>query len=423
MPLRKKHVRRIVLVLLFAFVLGPLLGLTLYGLWVRRGGYEGQIETELETRLRCKARVRGARPTGFKTAAADEVDLIWRAGGGQLAIRLDGVDAEANRFGWYINAANGAVSLDGPNPAETLAALNQRLVQVDGEARLMMVRVASLDVALDLGPATVAGTCFAVASSDADSTWVVNFRPKDFMVGPARALEADVKPFAVLTLNAASDGGVFGGLKVDVKDVQIASILRPPSRGANGGSDGKAAGVLDLAINWRRPETAPHTGRRAETVAVAARVHDLDLADWTRGMPGGPVTGKAELAVEYSKSRGAAGQLVISLVSEEGGQVSGETLRWLQERSAGFGGAGRLLPGRIGYDHLAVRYRIVGGRVWVEGKLAAPAVSLFGQADGAVPILTTRLFGADVPLLWASPEVVDASDLWSVVCEAAGAGP
>ncbi len=50
-------------------------------------------------------------------------------------------------------------------------------------------------------------------------------------------------------------------------------------------------------------------------------------------------------------------------------------------------------------------------------------MSLFGQADGAVPILTTRLFGADVPLLWASPEVVDASDLWSVVCEAAGAGP
>ncbi|MCX5649054.1 MAG: hypothetical protein NTX40_08175 [Planctomycetota bacterium] len=42
MALRKKHVRRIVFVLLFLLVLGPLALLALYGSWVGSGGMNAE---------------------------------------------------------------------------------------------------------------------------------------------------------------------------------------------------------------------------------------------------------------------------------------------------------------------------------------------------------------------------------------------
>jgi len=58
MPVRKKHVRRIVLALLVVGVLAPVAALVLYGLHVRSGAYARAVEQTLVLRLR-----RGTRRT------------------------------------------------------------------------------------------------------------------------------------------------------------------------------------------------------------------------------------------------------------------------------------------------------------------------------------------------------------------------
>ena len=399
MPLRKKHVRRIVLALLAAGVLGPLVFLACYAAYTRGGAYGRAIEMELASRLRCEATVRGARPTGVATAAADSVDLVWTAGEGRLALHLDGIRAERNSFGWYVTAADGSLSLTGPAPWDTLAALNQRLVQAGGAAQLVAITANRLKVDLDLDTLKVESTARAVGLSNL-STFTLSLFPPDQGAARARAArdEADsFQPVAILRLNPSSDRGVFDGLRVEAKDVPLSTVRRMLRT-----DSAPARGTADVSIAWHWPEAKANA---AGTTSIRASAHKIDLAEWTQGIPGGPISGTAELAVTHARGRQGAPATAVVLTSGAG-TLSDETLRWLAGLPAGLTAAGPISAKTIAFDRLALRCRIVGDRGQFEGPR---------DADGTIPILTCRMFGVDVPIVKAGTRTFDAAALWAVL--------
>jgi hypothetical protein len=383
MALRKKHVRRTVFVLLFLLVLGPLAGLALWGAWLRSGGMNAELERELASRLRCKACVNGVRPTGFKTALADRVELLWRTDPGNLAIVLEDLQAEANEFGWYVRAARGSVILAGPDPAATLAAINQRLVQGDEPSPLVSLVVERLDADLDLGLAQLSGEVAAVALSDTRIFRVTIFPPLSEEAG-----EVTPKWTVAVLLDPASDRGVFGGLKADAKDVpaaEIRELLGEPEEEAS-----RTAGTFDVSAHWHWPEGG------ADKAAASVRGRDLALADWTRNVPGGPITGKVQVYADYAKAGDGLARFACGLKGEGGGMVSAETLRWLEETLPSVHGYGWLLTRAIGYERLAVNFRTT-----------AEGLACLAEGDDSPPILVTELFGEEVPILWATAEPFD----------------
>jgi len=397
MALRKKHVRRTVFALLFLLVLGPLAALLLYGVWLRTGGMDARLERELASRLRCKALVRGAHPTGLQTAVADEVELVWQAGEGRLLVVLEDLKAEAGASGWYVRAPRGSVTLSGPDPAATLAAVNQRLVQSEPAPPLVSLVVERLRADLDLGLARLSGETVAIALSNAGA-FRVSFLPVDTLSAENVARLAGDTLVAPgwtvdLVLDAASDRGVFGGLKVDAKEVPAAEIRE--LLGHAQGEGGPAAGTFDASVAWRWPEAQP------DAATVTVQGDGLDLADWTASLPGGPLTGKAALRVAYRQSGDAAARVEWSLTSEQGGLVAAETLSHIEASVPAVEGFGDLLTGRIGYDRLSVHFRgLTDGR----GALA--------EGEESSPLITTTLFGEEVPILWATPEPFDGRAAW-----------
>jgi hypothetical protein len=414
MALRKKRVRRIVFVLLFLLVLGPLAFLALYGAWLSSGGMNAELERELASRLRCKTHVRGAQPTGLKTAAASHVELLWRAGPGHLAIVLEDLQAEANEFGWYVRAARGSVTLAGPDPAATLAAINQRLVQPSGHpgtgtaravaggtaavpgaetpqdaaqaSPLVSLVVEHLDADLDLGLARLSGEVAAVALSDTRIFRVTIFPPlsADAILSSTDSLLAPKWTVAVL-LDPTSDRGVFGGMKADAKDVpaaEIRELLGEPEEEAS-----RTAGTFDVSVRWRWPEG------EADKATVAVRGRDLELADWTRSVPGGPITGKVQVNADYAEVGEGLARLTCNLKGDGGGLVSAETLRWLEETLPSVHGYGWLLTDAIGYERLSMDFRTTD-----EG------FGCLAEGDDSPPFLVTELFGEEVPILWATAE-------------------
>ncbi len=392
MALRKKHVRRIVFVLLFLLVLGPLAFLVLYGAWLGSGGMNAELERELASRLRCKAHVRGAQPTGLKTAVASHVELLWRAGPGHLAIALEHLEAEANEFGWYVRAARGTVKIAGPDPAATLAAINQRLVQAETPqdaapaSPLVSLVVERLGADLDLGLARLSGEVAAVALSDTKVFRVTFFPPlsADAVLSSTDTLLAP-KWMVTMLLDPASDRGVFGGLKADAKDVpaaEIRQLLGEPEEEAS-----RTAGTFDVSVRWHWPEG------EADKATVAVRGRDLELADWTRNVPGGPITGKVQADIECAKAGHGPPRLACDLKGDGGGLVSAETLRWLEETLPSAHGYGGLLTNSIGYERLAVNFRTT-----------AEGLGCLAEGDDSPPLLVTELSGEEVPILWATAE-------------------
>ena len=392
MALRKKHVRRIVFVLLFLLVLVPLAFLALYGAWLGSGGMNAELERELASRLRCKAHVRGAQPTGWKTAVASHVELLWRAGPGRLAIALEDLEAEANEFGWHVRAARGAVKIAGPDPAATLEALNQRLVQAETPqdaaqaSPLVSLVVERLDGDLDLGLARFSGEIAAVALSDTRTFRVTFCSPlgADAVLSSTDTLLAP-KWMVTLLLDPASDRGVFGGLKADAKDVpaaEIRELLGEPEEEAS-----RTAGTLDVSVRWHWPEG------EADKAAASVRGRDLELADWTRNVAGGPITGKVQVDADYAEVGDGFARLTCNLKGDGGGLVSAEMLRWLEETLPPAHGYGELLRDSIGYERLAVNFRTT-----------AEGLGCLAEGDDSPPLLVTELFGEEVPILWATAE-------------------
>ena len=409
MPLRKKHVRTTVFVLLVAGVLGSLAALLGYGLHLRGGAYDRAIGAALASRLRCESAVRRARPTGLTTVAAESVHLAWTAGNGRLALALEDLQAKRNPDGttWTVTAATGRLSLAGQDPAATLAALNQRLVQVGGDVPVTHLYIQQLHVALVLDPLRVSRDVRAVLVPAEDGLAVHLFDPAA-MDRPSREVDAEaLAPLAALRLAPASERGVFTGFHADL-GLDAAAARRAlgiQSRGAGAKSGGKVA----VAVNWFWPEADP------DAATVSVEMPDMDLAAWTAGAPGGPVEGAGTLLVRYRRDRDGATALAVHLAAQDG-TISGPTLGWLDGLPAPLGGWGQALPERperVPFDRLAVTFEMAGTRA-----------RFLGQADrwGGVPVVTVRLLGTDVPLLRVSPRPFDVAGLWAALAGGLGVG-
>jgi hypothetical protein len=402
MPLRKKHVRRILAGLLLAVVLVPLAALAIYGLRLRGGSYGREVAAELESRLRAAAQVTGARPTGPSTAVADEIVLVWTAAGGRLVLRLSDLRAESNVYGWYVRAARGRLVLDSPDPMETLAALNQRLVQPVGQTRLVSLVVEQLDVRLRAGSRVLRTEVEVAALSNMTAYTVTAYRPEAFK-GPCRNEPLTASPLVSLRLNPASERGLFEFVKADFKGLPLGG--RPNADEGLPGAD-FVAGTLDLDADWNAASPPPAAAR------VRAVFHNLDLAAWTGGAPGGPLTGAAALTLAYDRKMRSpgAGELLVSLEAD-GGRATPAFLEWAETLPAGLCAAKPPGSAAVVFDRLAVRCRIVGNRGWFEG----PA-----DLTGNVPLATSRLPGIGLPLVWASSEQFDAREVWLPLAKALG---
>lgn len=401
MPLRKKHIRRIVVALLAVGVLGPLVILAFYVAHLRSGAYGRALEEELASRLRCEARVAGARPTGVATAAADAVELTWTAGEGRLTLRLEDLEADRKSDGWYVAAANGEVSLSGPTPLETLSALNQRLVQVNGTSPLAELSVGIVNIGLDLPPRRLQVCVAAIARAKGEG-YDVEFLPDPFRLSRFWRYppEPDVRTIGCLLLSPRSRNGVFAGLHAQVRTRGPLLLIREREEIADGSmSVTPMARVRELLIDWHWPQAEA----QSETFRVG--LDQSDMARWTKSLPGGPITGTAEVAVTYAKGCQGSATMEVSLTSGAG-TLSDETLRWLAGLPAGMAAAGPISAKTIAFDRLSLRCRIVGDRGQFEGPR---------DATGAIPLVTCRLFGVDVPILKAGARTFDAGALWAAL--------
>jgi len=365
------------------------------------GAYGRAIEAALAARLRCEAAVDGARPTGLETAAADGVTLSWTAAGGRLTLDLRDVEAIRNPDGvsWTVQADEGQLTLVGDDPAATLSAINQRLVQVEAGLPVNYLYVQRLALALALPPLQVDAEARLALFPDGEGLDVRLFDPA-LLDRATDEIDAEAfQPLARVRLAPGDAGGVFAGLRADLKDLPADAVRRALGLGR---SRGRARGTAAVTVDWPRP------GPDAEGATVSATVRGLDLAAWTAAAPGGGVEGTADLSVQYR--RRPSGECAVAVRLEgSGGTVAGETLRWLDGLGWPVGVPGAVPEGRVPMERLAVRLLGSDGR----GQFA-------GEADswGGIPLVTVRLLGRDVPVLRAASGPFDATGLWSALQEA-----
>jgi len=402
MPLRKKHVRWTLAAILVLLVCAVALAMTLYGLHLRTG-YARGLKAELESRLRCAAEVTGLRPQGLSAAAADEITLTWAAAGGRLVLGLSNVKAESNAYGWYVRAGRGQLALEGPAPLETLAALNQRLVQTEeGGTHLVSLGVERLDVRLDAGGRVLRTELQAVALSNMTAYTVTLCRSqagKRPMRGPSDEPQP-ARSLVCLRLSPASGRGLFESVKADIGGLPLG---RPATDAGKPAADVITA-TLDLDADWNAA-APPAAGNR-----VRAVFHDLDLAAWTGGVPGGPVTGAAALMLACVRPAAGLDEAEVCLESD-GGRLSPATLQWLGTLPAGLTSAAPAGADPVEFNRASVRCLIVGHRARFEGTT---------DSSGTLPLVTTRLMGMTVPLVQASVQPFDSREVWPMVAKALG---
>jgi hypothetical protein len=402
MPLRKKHVRWTLAALLVLAVCAAALAMTLYGLHLRTG-YARGLKAELESRLRCAAEVTGLRPQGLSAAVADDITLTWTAAGGRLVLRLSNVKAESNAYGWYVRAGRGHLALDGPAPLETLAALNQRLVQPEeGGTHLVSLVVERLDVRLNAGGRVLRTELQAMALSNLTAYTVTLCRPhagKGPMRGPSDE-PLPRRPLVCLRLAPASERGLFESVKADIGGLPLG---RPETDAGKPAADVITA-TLDLDADWSAG-APPTAGNR-----VRAVFHDLDLAAWTAGVPGGPVTGAAALTLACVRPAAGPDEVEVCLESD-GGRLSPATLQWLTALPAGLASAAPAGADPVEFSRASVRCLIVDHRARFEGTT---------DASGTLPLATTRLMGMTIPLVQASVQPFDVREVWPRVAKALG---
>jgi hypothetical protein len=398
MPLRKKHVRFILAGALTAAVLVPLAALVLYGFRMSDDAMGRDLAARLESRLRAGAKVTGVRPTGPCSATTDRVELTWAAAGGRLVLVLEDIMAERNAYGWAVRAARGRLTLDGPSPVETLAALNQRLVQPPASTDLASLAIERLQMRLDAGGRGLRTDVRAIASPSMAMYTISLYRPRGGK-GPAHdaADETAGRAIAMLRLDTAAAQGLLESLHVDAKGLPLGRS--PPMSGGAGKADADIAATLDLAADWSRTASA-----------ARAVFHELDLAAWTKKTPGGPLTGAAALTLVYERKARGTEELQVDLESD-GGRMTPAFLAWAETLPASLRAPRPAGPAAVDFDRLAVRCRIVGNRGWFEGP-TDPA--------GGVPLATSRLLGVDLPLVRASSHPFDAREVWPSLARALG---
>ncbi|MBM4017070.1 MAG: hypothetical protein FJ288_01875 [Planctomycetes bacterium] len=403
MYLRKKHLRWAVAAVLPVAAAAIAVAMTAWGLRVR--GHARAAAAELESRLRCRAVVTALRPTGPASAVAGAVDLAWTAGGGRLALRMEDIKAESNAYGCHVRAARGILALEGPAPLETLAALNQRLVQPAGAPGLASLVVERLDVRLDVGGRMLRTSIQAVALSNMTAYTVTLVRPETknaALLG--RGEDTLLRKLAVMRLNPASERGVLEYVKADIVSLALGRTAAGEPR-----ADAAIAGALDLEAEYEPADPA-------RPAHLRAALRDLDLEPWTRSMPGGPMTGRAALLLSCDRPAHGPAELELRLDSG-GGQISPALLEWLETLPAGLKAGATAGGGPLEFTGLCLRVRVTGNRARFEG----PA-----DAGGMAPIMTARVGGVEVPLVRASSRQFDVQEAWPPLAQALGldgAGP
>jgi hypothetical protein len=403
MPLRKKHVRWVLFTLAMAGGLGVPVGLVVYGVHLGGGAYGRAMERALASHLRCDAAVEGARPTGLATAAADAVRLEWTAADGRMTLDLSDVAAVRNPDGgsWTVEAAEGRLVLAGEDAEATLAAVNQRLVQVDAALPVHWLDVHRLDLDLALGPVRVeAATRFAVYPDD-DGLTVRIMDPSAPKLLPFHKVDPEaIHPLARLRLAPTDGGGVFAGLHADLEDLPADAVRRALRLGKPAAT---ARGTARVTVNWHWAEAD------ADAATVSAAVRDLDLAAWTASAPGGPIEGTADLAVRYRRAGPGDTAVALRLEAGEDASVPGETLAWLDRLGWPAAVPGAPPTGRVPLARFRVGLLVENGR----GRFV-------GTPDrwGGIPVATVRLLAYDVPVLRASAAPFDATGLWTAVRKA-----
>lgn len=379
-------------------VLGPLAALATYAWSLRGDAYSRAVAADLESRLRCEADVRGARPTGPASATADGVDLTWTTASGQVAFRLKNVSATRGPAGaWRVTAGHGRLEVQTQNLRETLESWNQRLVQPTGADTAVAVKVEGFTVALasDLVAAEERGT-FEFDVGLPTPLWA-RFH------GESAASQRPGNFRLAVHLDPRSPAGVFQMLSAHLEGVpaeRLARVLVGPSAAS------PMAGTARIDMQWARAGWQPPGPSADELRHIKVSAKGLDLAEWTRSLPGGPIQAAGTLDLDYTEGDRGDGQLAVGLVGGRG-SVSPETLRWLQNLPAGLKAADVAGGDRVAFDGLAVRCRVAGGRGRFEaGNLGGPT------------LITGRAFGIPVPLLTAAPRPFDAGALWTALLEA-----
>ncbi len=395
MPIRKKHVSRLVAALMGLTVLGPLVVLAWWAIWLRGQGPAGELRDRLETRLRCRAELTGHRPVGLEAARLDGLDLRWDLGTGEVAVRLSNVRAERDRSGrWGLAADSGSLTVEADRLRPTMAAWSQRLVQLGDEAvPLGPIDVATLTVKVESECLRLAESGWARVRAHAEDGLEAEFEtsPGGEMGTSGPRLQARVR------LHPRSASGVFGGLSAKAWHLTPADVVRAvpgwPART-------EAGGRVEVHYVWvPAPEPSAPQGETLEVTATG-----LDLAPLTTNLPGGPITGLAKANVEWLPvAPGPAERgLVVSVSAAGEGLVSGETLRWIEGLGPAFEGYGEMVGGRIGYE-----WFVLDVRVGPNGRAHIPR----WRGDKS-DLLFTRLFGEEVPLLWVTADTFDVSPVW-----------
>jgi hypothetical protein len=400
MPLRKKHVRRIVAATVFVAVAVPLVALVVMALGLRGDAYSNAITAQLAARLHCDASVRGARPTGLSAAAADSLELSWQTPSGPVTFQLDNITAVRGPAGWDVKADKGGLTLKVKDLREAMSVLNQRLVQPgkDGTPKITLT-VSAFTVTIDSDLATAEEHGRLKIDRGIDTPIMARFDP----TGPAGTNSEKVK--LIVHLNPHSPAGVLQVARVHVEHVpagRFAACILGPDHPKD------LAGTVTVhatwaCAGWEQPKQLASDPTRE----VRLSAEGLDLAQWTAALPGGPIRAKdVALDLEYTEEIGRRPLTVVSLAGGSG-DLSPETLRWLEGLPAGLKSRPSATDALdILFDRLEVRCHVQAGRGQFSGRLSR---------DGTIPILTDRSNANEPPVLGATGGTFDAAAFWSAI--------
>jgi hypothetical protein len=422
MTLRQKHVRWIAAGVVLAVVLAPLAVLTAYILSLRGDAYGSAIARELVTRLRCEATIRGARPAGPLSATADEADLVWRTETGQVAFHLEGISAakDSSTGVWHVTAAEGRLDIQSQDLRETLGTWNQRLVQPaglrPGEAGLRPGEAGTEELL------TVKTDTFTVAVAS-DLLNCEEHGAMRFEKGPVPPLLL-VHFYRQTEREAGKPGGMRVGIHLDPRSpagvFQVAQVragrlpmnmLAPCLVGSLHRT--LTSGAADVEATWSRAGWTPEGSAANAPRHIRLTAGGIDLAEWTARLPGGPVRGTAALGLVYAQDEQGATSVTVDLTAG-GGDVSPQTLQWLQGLGAGLRAADTASASRIAFDRLAFHGKSAGGRGQFVGKT---------NLQGFVPLITARVWGLEVPLLSTAGRTFDARAFWAAFRQALATEP
>ena len=216
---------------------------------------------------------------------------------------------------------------------------------------------------------------------------------------------------AGLHLDPGSSAGVFQKVSATVDGVParyVSRFLVGPSGPA------PAGGTADLHLVWARMGWNRDVDLGEQQRDISISIKGAELAEWTEGMPGGPVHGTASLAIHFQEDRRDLPSPTVDLTAADG-DIAAESLRWLAGLPGGLTTPGSVASAHLPIGRLAVHFRSTAGQGHFEGGAA--------DATGSIPLIICRSSGTDTPLLGALRQPFDAKAFWEALRPALGSAP